>query len=175
MRTAEYIEAILFMRGEAVKVKELSKILSISEEEVEEEITILKENLKERGVRLMRTEDSLLLSTAPEASEVLKSMNAEDLGSEVGKAGMEVLTIILYCSPVNRRHVDYIRGVNSSSTLRTLVLKGLIERNKVKASQSFIYTPSVDLLSFLGLTEVKDLPDYPTLRDKFLGILDTEN
>lgn len=174
MRNAEYIEAILFMRGEPVKVKEFSKILSISEEEVKEGITLLKESLTERGIRLMRTGDSIILSTAPEASDVLKSMNTEDLATEIGKAGMEVLTIILYCSPVNRRHVDYIRGVNSSSTLRTLVLKGLIERNKFKTNQSFIYTPSFDLLSFLGLSEVKNLPDYDLLRDKFLGILDAE-
>ncbi len=175
MDNAKYIESILFMRGEAVKIEELAKILKVNREEIENSINILKENLKDRGIRLMCKEDSILLSTAPECSDILKSINTEDLGLEIGKAGMEVLTIILYCTPVSRRHIDYIRGVNSSSTLRNLLLRGLIEREKTKTNQSFFYTPSVELLAFLGLTEIEELPDYSTVREKFLGELEIEN
>ncbi len=175
METTKYMEAILFMRGEPVKMAELSGILSLSQEEITEASKKLEEELSSRGIRLMRTDGSLLLTTAPEVSDILQSMAKDDLNSEIGKAGMEVLTIVLYASPVNRRHIDYIRGVNSSSTLRTLVLKGLVERQKTKTGQGFSYTPTAELLGFLGLSKTEDLLHYRTLRDKFLGVLNPED
>ncbi len=175
MESNQKIEAILFMRGEPVKIKELSKILSLTVEEVEDSVKKLEANLSNRGIRLMRKDDSVVLTTAPEISSILQSLAQEELKSEIGKAGMEVLTIVLYTSPVSRRHIDYIRGVNSSSTIRTLVLKGLIERHKTKVGLGFTYSPTVELLAFLGLTKNEDLHHYQTLRDKFLGILNLES
>jgi segregation and condensation protein B len=175
MEGNQKIEAILFMRGEPVKIKELSKILSLTIEETEDSIEILETDLTNRGVRLMRKDDSVVLTTAPEISSILQSIAQEELKTEIGKAGMEVLTIILYTSPVSRRHIDYIRGVNSSSTIRTLVLKGLVERHKTKVGLGFTYSPTVELLAFLGLTKNEDLHNYQTLRDKFLGILNSES
>ncbi len=174
MEITKYIEAILFMRGEPVKKSELTRILSIPQEEITEAVEVLEKELSNRGVRLMQTGDSLLLTTAPEVSGMLQSMAKDDISSEIGKAGMEVLTIVLYASPVNRRHIDYIRGVNSSSTLRTLVLKGIVERQKTKSGQGFSYTPTAELLAFLGLSKTEDLLHYQTLRDKFLGTLNQE-
>ncbi len=175
MITTKYIEAILFMRGEPVKIIEIGRMLSLKPEQVKEASEKLKVELSNRGIRLMETGGSLVLTTAPEVSEILQSINEKEIASEIGKAGMEVLTIILYTSPVSRRHIDYIRGVNSSSTLRTLILKGLVERNKTKSGHGFTYTPTAELLSFIGLSRVDDLVNYPDLRDKFLGVLNPEN
>lgn len=175
MESKQKIEAILFMRGEPVNVKELAKILSLTTEKIEDTIKLLETDLSDRGIRLMRKDDSLVLTTAPEVSNILQSLAQEELKSEVGKAGMEVITIVLYTSPVSRRHIDYIRGVNSSSTIKNLVLKGLIERHKTKTGLGFTYSPTVELLAFLGLTKNDDLLHYQTLRDKFLSILNLES
>lgn len=174
MENKQKIEAILFMRGEPVKFNELAKILTLTTEETEEALDGLERDLSGRGIRLMRKDDSFILTTAPEVTDILQTLAREELNSEIGKAGMEVLTIVLYTSPVSRRHIDYIRGVNSSSTVRNLVLKGLIERHKTKAGQGFTYSPTVELLAFLGVTKNDDLLHYQSLRDKFLGILNPE-
>ena len=40
---------------------------------------------------------------------------------------MEVLSVIAYNQPVSRSFVEQVRGVDSSSTIQTLVQKGLVE------------------------------------------------
>ncbi|MFP4022645.1 MAG: SMC-Scp complex subunit ScpB [Candidatus Paceibacterota bacterium] len=173
MKKTSYIEALLFAKGEPMKLKEISKTLSVNTDDLEGLIKELEVELSDRGIRLMRKDDSVLLTTAPEASEILQGFAQEDLNKEIGKAGMEVLTIILYASPINRRYIDYIRGVNSSSVLRSLVLKGMVERRRAKSGQSFEYTPTADLLAFLGLSKLEDLVNYYEIRSKFIELLES--
>ncbi|MGM0629006.1 MAG: SMC-Scp complex subunit ScpB [Patescibacteria group bacterium] len=175
MKNSEYIEAILFMRGEPVKMNELMSILSIDHDQAEEAVVQLEEQLSNRGIRLMRVNDSFSLATAPEASEKISSSAKEELNSGIGNAGMEVLTIIVYASPVSRRQIDYIRGVNSASVLKKLIMKGMVERKKSENNQAFIYVPTPDMMSFLGLTKPEDMLHYEPLREKFLGILGSED
>lgn len=175
MKTADYIEAILFMRGEPVKVEELSKVLSLSSEETEIAVRELEDRLSQGGIRLMRTNDAVTLTTAPEAADLISSLVKEDITSEIGKAGMEVLTIILYASPVSRRQIDYIRGVNSSSTLKKLSMKGMVERKRSGSGLAFVYLPTADMMSFLGITKVEDMLNYQILRDRFMEILGSDS
>ncbi|MGM0482590.1 MAG: SMC-Scp complex subunit ScpB [Patescibacteria group bacterium] len=175
MKTSEYIEAILFMRGEPVTISELMSMLSIDSDQAEEAVAELEEQLSTRGIRLMRTNDYLTLATAPEASDKISALAKEELNSGIGNAGMEVLTIVLYASPISRRQIDYIRGVNSSSVLKKLTMKGMVERKKSESNQAFIYVPTPDMMSFLGLTKLEDMIYYQSLREKFLGILGADS
>ena len=168
------IEAILFSRGDRVKINNLAEMLSVSVGEVDTALYDLEKNLESTGLRLMRLDDSVTLTTAPECSEVLRSAVFKDVNADIGKAGMEVLTIILYTSPINRNQIDYIRGVNSSSSLRSLILKGMIEKRKATFGQGYEYLPSFDMLSFLGVSKLEDIDDYDKLRAKFLSVLSSE-
>ncbi len=70
----------------------------------------------------------------------------------------------MYGNDVTRAKIDYIRGVNSSFTLRALLVRGLIERKGDK--NRFIYSPSMDLLSNLGVGKIADLPDYEKINSE---------
>jgi segregation and condensation protein B len=160
------IEAILFLEGGPVKIKKLAEILGKPEKEIDEALKILEENLRERGVRLLkRSGGEVMLSTAPEASKICEEISKEELNKEIGKAGLEVLAIVIYQGPISRPDIDYIRGVNSSFTVRNLLIRGLIERRlNQKDSRSYLYRSSFSLLQFLGIEDINKLPEYENFR-----------
>ena len=104
---------------------------------------------------------------SPATSEEIKTAYELELGREIGDAGLEVLAIVLYRGPSTRAQVDYIRGVNTSSTMRTLLTRGLIERTgNPEDGREFLYRPTVELLAHLGVRKVTELPDYAKISNE---------
>jgi len=154
------IEAILFHKAEAVKIIELAKILEAPEDDIRKALDNLEENLKGRGVTLIKNTDAVMLGTTPETAIIIEKIIKEELDKDLGKAGLEILSIVLYHGPIKRSEIDYIRGVNSSYILRNMVMRGLIERISVPESRSFVYKPTFELLAYLGVSGVEELPEY---------------
>jgi segregation and condensation protein B len=155
------IEAILFFRGEPTTVKKLSTTLSSKPEEIRVALDELGKNLEGRGICLVQSDDEIMLGTSREASEIIEAITREELSRDLGKAGLETLTIILYKHPVSKREIDYIRGVNSGFIIRNLLIRGLVERTGSKEGErSYFYKPTLELLSFMGLKETRELPEY---------------
>ena len=157
--------------------KKLAEILSssakasegqgkLSVAEINQAIEKLKENLQDRGVVLLETEDEVTLGTSPELSRLIEDLQKEELNKDLSKASLETLSIILYKNSASRAEIDYVRGVNSSFILRALSVRGLVERTMdPKDNRRYIYKPSFDLLSFMGIKSVTDLPDYAEVND----------
>ena len=174
MNLESKIEAILFFKGEPISRKKLSEILKVGQIEINESLEKLKENLKERGVVLIEKENEITLGTAPELSKLIENLQKEELNKELSKASLETLSIVLYKNGVNRAEIDYIRGVNSSFTLRALAVRGLIEKTvDTKDNRRYIYRPSFELLSFMGVKSIEELPEYQEISNT-IGI-NTEN
>lgn len=160
------IEAILFFKGEPVSRKRLAEILKADIFEINDGLERLKENLKNRGIVLLEKENEIMLGTAPELSKLIEDLQREELNKELSKASLETLSIVLYKNGVSRSEIDYIRGVNSSFTLRALSVRGLVEKTTdAKDSRRYIYKPSFELLSFMGIKSVEELPDYNEVRN----------
>ncbi len=155
------IEALLFLKGEPMTIKQLSKILKETESNIESAINSLQTNLSGRGIRLIKKEDSVMLTTSPESSGFTKELMKEEFDSELTKSSLETLSIIAYKSPISRSKIDYIRGVNSAFTVRNLLIRGLVERIvNPKDNRGYLYKPSFHLLQYLGIQDIKDLPEY---------------
>lgn len=166
MELDSYIESILFLEGEPMKIRKLAEILGKKEKEISEALEILEKKLEDRGIRLIKNDAEIMLSTAPEAVKICEKVAKEEFNKDIGKAGLEVLAIIIYQSPVTRADIDYIRGVNSSFTLRNLLIRGLVERRmNPKDSRSFIYSSSFNLLQFLGISDINKLPEYEIFKN----------
>lgn len=175
MNTSQQLEAILFYKGEPETKKNLAKLLSVDEATIEAGITELKEALQGRGVALVEHEGTYELRTAPETTELIAALRKQELNRDLGKAGAETLAIVLYKGPVARSEIDYIRGVNSSFILRNLLIRGLIDRASMPGNQrSFVYTPTLELLSHLGVSGVEELPDYHTMQRELTVAATTE-
>ncbi len=161
------IETLLFWKGEPIAVKELAKSLNVSAEDTNAALSSLEEKLKGRGLVLVRKDEEVSLGTAPEMSDVIESFVKEEMARDIGRAGLETLSIILYYGPISRRDVDYIRGVNSAFIVKSLLIRGLIERTQDKKDmRSFLYKPAMDLLRFLGIPKVENLPEYEKTREE---------
>lgn len=155
------IEAVLFYTSEPLSLSFLIKTLGVKKEEVVESLNELGEDLKIGGLRLLQSDEEYSLVTAPEHSELIEKLIKEERERDLGRAGMETLTIIAYKGPVSKKDIEYIRGVNSQYVLRNLLLRGLIERNVNKEDErQVVYTVTIETIKFLGLSKISDLPDY---------------
>lgn len=158
------VEAVLYFKGEPVLKKELCKILETSDEALKEALKSLSEKMNERGVIVLETEFEVSLGTSPSVAPLIEKIKKEYLEKNLGKAGLETLTIVAYKGPISRNSIDNIRGVNSSFILRNLLVRGLVERvPDEKDQRAFLYRPTIDLLRYLGITKVDELPEYGSI------------
>ncbi len=161
MNLEQKIEAILFWKGEPLSRKKLSEILEVGQVEINEAISKLKENLVNRGVVVVEKDDELTLGTAPQVSELIEKLQKEELNKELSKASLETLSILLYKNGTTRAEIDYIRGVNSSFILRALSVRGLVEKTiDPNDNRRFVYKPSLNLLSFMGIKSIEEMPEF---------------
>ncbi|MFA6430113.1 MAG: SMC-Scp complex subunit ScpB [Candidatus Paceibacterota bacterium] len=155
------IEAVLFWKGEPVTIKKLTQIFSKTEEEISVALNSLETKISDRGIIIVRKEDEVTLGTSKDASEIIERLTKEELVKDLGKAGLETLSIIIYQGPISRAEVDYIRGVQSTFILRNLMIRGLIEKvTNPKDQRSFLYKPSFELLSYMGISKIEDMPEF---------------
>jgi segregation and condensation protein B len=159
------LEAILFWKGEPVSIKKLSQIFEKLEEEISTALKNLETSLAGRGIVLIFKEDEVALGTSKDVSELIEKLTKEELVRDLGKAGLETLSIIIYQGPISRAEIDYIRGVQSNFIVRNLMIRGLIEKvPNPKDQRSFLYKPTFEMLSFMGLTKIEDMPSYSEAR-----------
>jgi segregation and condensation protein B len=162
------IEAVLFWKGEPQSIRKLAASLGKKEEEIKAGLEILKEKIKDRGVELIFKDDEVMLGTASKLSHVIERLTKEELVRDLGKAGLETISIVAYKGPISRAEIDYIRGVQSTFILRNLQIRGLVERiENEKDHRSFLYRPTFELLQFLGVSKIEDLPEYEKVKAEF--------
>ena len=161
---AAQTQALLFSEGGALTFKSLSKLLGCGEKELKAALDSLSQRLEGSGLALVVSETEAVLAVAPEAKDVVIKKATEEYERDIGDAGLEVLAILLYEGPSTRATVDYIRGVNSSSTIRNLLIRGLVERSgNPEDAREYIYRPTADLMAHLGVTSREKLPEYGTI------------
>lgn len=169
------IEAVLFYKAEPVSSKKLAEILSASIEEINTSILELEGLLKERGVTLVKKEDEYMLGVSNEFSELIENLKKEELKKELSKSSLETLSIILYRNGATRSEIDFIRGVNSGFTLRALMVRDLIEKvNTKEDSRKYIYKPTMNLLAFMGVSKIEDLPNYTEINKNIENTLEDD-
>ena len=161
------LEAILFWKAEPLTYKKLAELLKISEEDIKTALQKLQQSFvgQGRGLSLVLNDTEVMLGTEKQASALIEEFTKEELTKDLGKAGLETLSIILYQGPITRAEIDYIRGVSSQFVVRNLLIRGLIEKvENSKDQRSFLYKPTLLLLSYLGVSQVADLPEYTNVR-----------
>ncbi len=160
---ASKVEALLFAEGGSLSRKRISSALGCNDKELAEALGVLGARLT-GGITLVTTDTEASLVIAAVASDAVQKAFEKELGREIGDAGLEVLAIVLYRGPSTRAKIDYIRGVNTSSTLRNLLARGLVERiANPEDAREYLYRPTVEVLAHLGVTDTGKLPDHATI------------
>jgi segregation and condensation protein B len=162
------LEALLFINGEPITYKKVAAVLSIGEAEAKTLAGELKDCLKDpgRGLELISDREKIQLATKPEWNTILESFIKEELTEDLTPASLEALSIIAYLGPLSRARIEYLRGVNSSVILRSLMIRGLIERSEDPERPSgFLYRLTFDAMKHLGVQQKEDLPDFSKFQE----------
>lgn len=163
--------AILFAAGEPLTKKQLAGLLEVKESELSTVLEALHKTVEVAGLALVETAEEVELRTSAEAAPLVKRLWESERSRDLGKAGLETLATIAYQAGgpetgkgATRSEIDWVRGVNSSASVRTLLLRGLIEGSEDPADKRRIrYSLTTEALAHLGVSSVEGLPRYAEL------------
>lgn len=160
------LQALLFAAGESMPKKRIMTLLEIPAEMLDAAAAELREHLTPTGLSLIETADELELRTSPDAAMIVEKFRQSELSRDLGKAGLEALAIILYQDGATRGDVDWVRGVNSTAAIRSLLMRGLVERSTDTTDKRRArYTATIDALAHLGVSRKEDLPNFTELKE----------
>lgn len=154
------LESLLFVASGPVSTARLGTALDISPANVRSLLADLTKSYEERGLRLQWIGQSVQLTSAPEASEVVERFLGLEVTSRLSPAALEVLAIIAYMQPITRPSIDQVRGVNSDGALRTLLSKSLIEEQgrMDTPGRPILYGTTPEFLQHFGLSLIDEMP-----------------
>lgn len=165
------IESLLFFKNEPVSFSWLSQRLGTSVELIKETIAGMERYYKNRGISLIVTTEAAALMTSESGQEIIQSLVNTKEEKELSKQAIETLSIIMYKGASTKSEIDYIRGVNSVFILRNLLIRGLVTKRANKDDKrSPFYVPTHDLLSFLGIENISQLPEFDSIQKKMSTI-----
>ncbi len=168
--TLEHIlEALLFYTAKELSFKELSSLSGHTVSDVKQSLVTLQNAYATRGITLIINKQKALLVTSEKVAGIISKLHEDEKDKPLSKAALETLSVVAYHGPVTRMEIDYIRGVNSTYSLRNLLVRGLID--KVKDSSTVRYTASTDTYRFMGVTSQQELPDFAVVQAKVEKIL----
>src|SRR5438067_2168376 len=157
------LEAILFVSNEPVKLDELAEAFA---DEGREAVIVQLEEIKRAldehlgGFMLEQTAGGWRLATRAEHDQILKKYFAKKSENRLSIAALETLAIIGYRQPMTAPEISDIRGVNSTSSIRTLLERRMIRvagRKNVVGSP-FLYRTTKEFLVHFGLNDIRDMP-----------------
>ena len=168
---SQKIEALLFALGRPLSRAELQKQLGVDASALQTALGEMQDG--SRGIVLVDDGKMVELRTSPNAAELVERVRKDEYAREIGRAGQEALAAVIYRGPLTRAEVDFIRGVNSAQTLRTLTMRGLVRKvPNPKDERSFLYEPTTELLGTLGVSRARELPEYEEVRKKLQALED---
>lgn len=160
------IESLLLVSNYPLTLRKLADLTDSKLDAVRKAADELEGDFKQRpgsGLRLLRSGEELQLATAGESAKVVQQFLKDETTGELTKASLETLTIVAYRGPVARAEIEHIRGVNCAIILRNLMVRGLVESHEDRKALVTTYHVTVDFLKFLGISHVRELPDYQRL------------
>lgn len=157
------IEAMLFVTDEPVGVLTLADMLEVDPAQVEAALVELQTKLaqEERGVQLREVAGGWRLFTHPAFHELIEKYVISWDTRRLSQAALETLAVVAYSQPVTRAQVASVRGVNSDSSINSLVEKGLLREAGIADAPGnpVLYATTRVFLEKFGLRSTTDLPD----------------
>ncbi|UYN91462.1 MAG: SMC-Scp complex subunit ScpB [Anaerolineales bacterium] len=154
------IEALLFVAPGLVAVNQLATALDVPAKQVESALPAVEEAFATRGIRLQRYRGELRLISAPEAAPLVERFLHLEATTRLSAAALECLAIVAYQQPITRPQIDSVRGVNSDSSIRSLLTHGLVEEagRADGPGRPILYSTTSEFLQHFGLSKIEDLP-----------------
>ena len=166
----DIIEAIIFASGKGISKRALvNGLRDYNAKDIEKALEELEKRYsgEERGVRLIRFNDSYQFETNPAYGGILSDILMETKERELSKTLLQVLAIIAYKQPLTKAEIDDIRQSDSSYHLRMLMEDGFIawKGRKDYLDKRQTYGTTDKFLMHFGINSLDDLPKLRELKD----------
>ena len=168
------LEAILFAASEPISVEQFQAVLpELDTRAIRTELDELRQDYQEmrRSFRLVEIAKGYQICTCPEYAAWIQRFYTRQVRVKLSPSALETLAIVAYKQPVTRTDVAALRGVNSDSTLNSLVEKGLVCIAGRKAGRSLLFSTTDEFLQQFGLKDASELPSLEEIDE----LLNTSN
>ncbi|MBK9313900.1 MAG: SMC-Scp complex subunit ScpB [Acidobacteria bacterium] len=164
------IEALLFVAEEPLQFKQICKVLGhVSEDDVKDALDDLVAEYDEResGLEIREIAGGWRISTRPQNHEFIRKYLKSRPSARLSLPALETLAVIAYKQPITVPEILEIRGVTSSSAIKTLLEKRLIvtKGRKETVGRPMMYGTSKEFLIQFGLKDLSELPSMEDFED----------
>ncbi len=163
------IEGLIFVSEEPLTSKDIAAVLKEERGWVQVACEALAREFNERGGGLMIREvaGGWQFATRPEHHEHIRAFLKSRPSAKLSIAALETLAVIAYKQPVTVPEILEIRGVQSSSAIKTLLDKRLIvaKGRKETVGRPMMYGTSKEFLLQFGLKDLSELPNVEDFED----------
>jgi segregation and condensation protein B len=163
------IEALIFVSEEPLSVKTMAEVLREDREVIESAVAELAKEFNGRngGLQLREVAGGWQFATRPEYHEHVRAYLKSRPSAKLSIASLETLAVIAYKQPVTVPEILEIRGVQSPSSIKTLLDKKLIvaKGRKETVGRPMMYGTSKDFLIQFGLKDLGELPSMEDFQD----------
>ena len=167
------IEALIFVSEEPLSPKALAEVLKEERGWVEVAVGELAKEFNERNGGLMMREvaGGWQIATRAEFHEHVRAYLKSRPSAKLSLAALETLAVIAYKQPITVPEILEIRGVQSSSAIKTLLEKRLIvaKGRKEVVGRPMLYGTSREFLMQFGLKDLTELPNIEDFEDLASG------
>ena len=175
-RLAAEIEALLFASDTSLSIGRLSAITGESSTKTIREALGELEGFyrsNHRSFGIVEIAGGYQIATLPEYSGTVSLLFKSRRKAKLSQAALETLAIVAYRQPISRTAVEAIRGVNCDGVLATLTERELIAitGRGEGLGRPFLYSTTSRFLEYLGLKDIRDIPDMEAL-EKSLETID---
>lgn len=163
MRLTQIVEALLFASDAPLAASDIARVDErLDEDTVEAVIQELRGQYEEaeRAFQIYELAGGYQLLTRPDFAAYLERYETVPQPSRLSIPALETLAILAYRQPIGRAEVEEIRGVGSSSALKTLIDRGLVVvvARGEGLGRPLLYGTTPKFLEHFGFKSLEDLP-----------------
>ena len=167
-RTA-IIEALIYVSDEPLNARTIAEVLKEDEPSIQAAIDNLVAEFNGRagGLQLREVAGGWQFATRPEYHEHVRAFLKSRPSAKLSLASLETLAVIAYKQPITVPEILDIRGVQSPSSIKTLLDKKLIvaKGRKEAIGRPMMYGTSKEFLIQFGLKDLSELPSIEDFQD----------
>jgi segregation and condensation protein B len=176
-RLKTVLEALIFISVEPLTPEKMKEVLgdgATAEEIAAALADLAAEHESAAGaIRILPSAGGYVFSTKPEFDAYVRKLLQIERKKKLSAQALETLSAVAYHQPVTQAEIMSIRGVDSTTSLHTLLENKLIKivGRKDAPGRPLLYRTTEKFLTYFGLNAIEDLPSEEELKK----LMDAEN
>lgn len=164
------LEAVLFASGDMMPLKALADAVELPIKETQMYLDALKSeyDFNMRGIKICKMENMYQMVSRDDYFPYISKVMQQYTSSSLSQAALETLAIVAYKQPITRTDIEFIRGVQSSSSLDLLIAKNLVKssgRLDVPGRPN-AYVTTEEFLKLMNIPSLAALPELEKFKEE---------